>query len=349
MPHSFGARARTRDMFSRPFRQRGMIKMSTYMTQYKLGDYVDIKCNPAQVKGMPFKHYHGRTGQVYNITKRAVGVRVAKQVNGRIINKHLNVRVEHVIPSKCRDDLKVRVQRNEALKKAAKSGGAGWGRLPEHHKPRLRRAVAGPPKRPAHLTDELPAVYHLPTDRAAGAKVPKADRLAAEKLARNLHAYHKEAMAAPREGRAGLPAGLRREEKALPPGFHVLEPGQRLPKGAKIVKAPPLPAGYHVLKPGMKLPKGAKIVEHPPQLAAVRRAPVRRRGMKVPRVGQNNHMLDEDAAEEGGEEEGGEEPCECEEGDEECECPPAPRDVPGPCECAEDDRSEEHTSELQSP
>ena len=63
--------------------------MSTYMTQYKLGDYVDIKCNPAQVKGMPFKHYHGRTGQVYNVTKRAVGVRVAKQVNGRIINKHL--------------------------------------------------------------------------------------------------------------------------------------------------------------------------------------------------------------------------------------------------------------------
>ena len=123
MPHSFGSRARTRDMFSRPFRQRGMIKMSTYMTQYKLGDYVDIKCNPAQVKGMPFKHYHGRTGQVYNVTKRAVGVRVAKQVNGRIINKHLNVRVEHVIPSKCRDDLKARVARNEELKKAARAGG----------------------------------------------------------------------------------------------------------------------------------------------------------------------------------------------------------------------------------
>ena len=124
MPHSFGSRARTRDMFSRPFRQRGMIKMSTYMTQYKLGDYVDIKCNPAQVKGMPFKHYHGRTGQVYNVTKRAVGVRVAKQVNGRIINKHLNVRVEHVIPSKCRDDLKARVARNEERKKAARAGGA---------------------------------------------------------------------------------------------------------------------------------------------------------------------------------------------------------------------------------
>ena len=66
---------------------------------------------------MPFKHYHGRTGQVYNVTKRAVGVRVAKQVNGRIINKHLNVRVDHVIPSKCRDDLKARVARKRSSRR----------------------------------------------------------------------------------------------------------------------------------------------------------------------------------------------------------------------------------------
>jgi len=124
MPHSFGYRARTRDMFSRPFRQRGMIKMSTYLTNYKVGDYVDIKCNPAQVKGMPFKHYHGRTGVIYNVTKRAVGVRLGKQVNGRIIHKHLNVRVEHVVPSKCRNDLINRVRTNEAQKKAVKAGEA---------------------------------------------------------------------------------------------------------------------------------------------------------------------------------------------------------------------------------
>ena len=123
MPHSFGYRARTRDMFSRPFRQRGMIKMSTYLTTYKMGDYVDIKCNPAQVKGMPFKHFHGRTGVIYNVTKRAVGVRIAKQVNGRIINKHLNVRVEHITPSKCQNDLIARVARNEKLKKEAKETG----------------------------------------------------------------------------------------------------------------------------------------------------------------------------------------------------------------------------------
>eukprot|EP00633_Aureoumbra_lagunensis_P001276 CAMPEP_0197286426 /NCGR_PEP_ID=MMETSP0890-20130614/1836_1 /TAXON_ID=44058 ORGANISM="Aureoumbra lagunensis, Strain CCMP1510" /NCGR_SAMPLE_ID=MMETSP0890 /ASSEMBLY_ACC=CAM_ASM_000533 /LENGTH=133 /DNA_ID=CAMNT_0042754725 /DNA_START=141 /DNA_END=542 /DNA_ORIENTATION=- len=97
--------------------------MSTYLTTYKMGDYVDIKVNPAQVKGMPFKHYHGRTGVIYNITKRAVGVRVAKQVNGRIINKHLNVRVEHVTPSKCRSELIERVKTNEAAKQKARESG----------------------------------------------------------------------------------------------------------------------------------------------------------------------------------------------------------------------------------
>mmetsp|Transcript_8861 Transcript_8861/g.27257 ORF Transcript_8861/g.27257 Transcript_8861/m.27257 type:complete len:160 (+) Transcript_8861:118-597(+) len=123
MPHSFGYRGRTRDMFSRPFRARGMVKLSTFLTTYKVGDYVDIKCNPAQVKGMPFKHYHGRTGVIYNITKRAVGVRVAKSVNGRIINKHLNVRVEHVVPSKCQNEIIARKKANEAAKLQAKESG----------------------------------------------------------------------------------------------------------------------------------------------------------------------------------------------------------------------------------
>lgn len=228
---------------------------------------------------------------------------------------------------------------------AAKSG--GWGRVPEHHAPRQRHALAFKPRHPSRLTDELPAVYHLPSGPGAHAKVPKTDRLAAEQLARNLHAYHKEAMAAPQGGRGGLRGSIRDEEKALPPGYHVLKPGQRLPKGAKIVKAPPLPSGYNVLKPGRRLPKGAKIVAKgaklvkplPPgyhllkhgmklpkgakvvtQLAA-RRAPVRR-GMNVPQVGANSHMLDDEAAAEGDAEDGGEDEaaCDCEEGDEECQC-----------------------------
>ena len=62
MPKSEGYRCCTRDMFSRPFRQRGMPNLSTYLVNYKLGDYVDIKANSAIQKGMPHKFYHGRTG-----------------------------------------------------------------------------------------------------------------------------------------------------------------------------------------------------------------------------------------------------------------------------------------------
>lgn len=122
MPHSFGYRARTRDMFARPFRKNGVNKLSTYLITYKRGDYVDIKANPSIHKGMPFKHYHGRTGIVYNITRRAVGVRVNKLVNGKVLEKRINVRVEHVIPSKCRTGHIARVAKNEQIKKAVREG-----------------------------------------------------------------------------------------------------------------------------------------------------------------------------------------------------------------------------------
>ena len=37
-------------------------------------------CLPALLQGMPHKVYHGRTGRVWNVTKRAIGVEVNKQV-----------------------------------------------------------------------------------------------------------------------------------------------------------------------------------------------------------------------------------------------------------------------------
>ena len=36
--------------------------------------------NGAIHKGMPYKVYHGKTGRVFNVTKRACGVVVNKQV-----------------------------------------------------------------------------------------------------------------------------------------------------------------------------------------------------------------------------------------------------------------------------
>ncbi|WAQ99118.1 RL21-like protein [Mya arenaria] len=80
MTNTKGYRRGTRYMFSRAFRKKGVIPLSTYMKVYKRGDIVDIKGNGAVQKGMPFKDYHGKTGRVFNVTQHAVGVIVNKQV-----------------------------------------------------------------------------------------------------------------------------------------------------------------------------------------------------------------------------------------------------------------------------
>ena len=123
MPHSFGTRARTRFMFAKKHRQHGLPNLSQYLMKVKVGDYVDIFADPAIHKGMPFKHYHGRTGIVFNVTKSAVGVRVNKQVNGRIIEKRIHVRIEHVRKSKCQKEILARKAANEAAKDEARKTG----------------------------------------------------------------------------------------------------------------------------------------------------------------------------------------------------------------------------------
>merc|ERR1712070_1049010 len=101
----------------------GMIKLSTYMTTYKRGDYVDIKCNPAQHKGMPFKHYHGRTGIVFNVTPVGVGATVNKIVREKQLKKRVLLNVAHVRHATCFDEIIRRKKENEAIKKAARAGG----------------------------------------------------------------------------------------------------------------------------------------------------------------------------------------------------------------------------------
>merc|ERR1711976_271869 len=123
MTNTKGYRRGTRYMFSRQFRKKGTIPLSTYLKCYKRGDIVDIKGNGAVQKGMPHKSYHGRTGRVYNVTQHAVGVIVNKRVRGRIIPKRINVRVEHVKHSNCRLDFLNRVEDIERRKKAAKETG----------------------------------------------------------------------------------------------------------------------------------------------------------------------------------------------------------------------------------
>jgi len=119
MPHSHGQRRRTRYIFQRSFRARGPLHMSTYLTTYKVGDYVDILGNGSIHRGMPHKFYHGRTGQIWNVTPHAVGVEVNKRVRTRIVVKRIHVRIEHVRPSRCQEDFirrkrQIPIQRHEA-------------------------------------------------------------------------------------------------------------------------------------------------------------------------------------------------------------------------------------------
>ncbi|GAB2214623.1 hypothetical protein Drorol1_Dr00018980, partial [Drosera rotundifolia] len=114
-------RSRTRDTFSCPFRKKGYFPLSIYLKTYWIEDYVDIKVNGAVHKGMPHKFYHGRTERVWSVTKRAIGVVINKQVRGKIMKKRIHVRVEHVQQSRCNEDFKLRVKKNDHVKAEARS------------------------------------------------------------------------------------------------------------------------------------------------------------------------------------------------------------------------------------
>ncbi|KAJ9652049.1 60S ribosomal protein L21A [Neophaeococcomyces mojaviensis] len=123
MGHSRGLRSGTRYAFSRSHRKKGVINLSTYLQNYKVGDIVDIKVNGAVQKGMPFKVYHGKTGVIYNVTKSAVGVIIYKKVGNRYLEKRVNVRIEHIQLSRSREEFLNRVKENARKRKEAKEKG----------------------------------------------------------------------------------------------------------------------------------------------------------------------------------------------------------------------------------
>ncbi|THH11624.1 hypothetical protein EW145_g560 [Phellinidium pouzarii] len=127
-------------MFKRGFKEHGPVKLSTYLLNYRIGDIVDIKANAAQQKGMPHKFYHGRTGIVYNVTPHAVGVIVNKVVGNRYMEKRVNIRIEHIRHSKCRQEFVERVKRNQQIRKDSRESGVPC--------PSLRRVQLAP--RDAH-------------------------------------------------------------------------------------------------------------------------------------------------------------------------------------------------------
>uniref|UniRef100_A0A6M2E725 Large ribosomal subunit protein eL21 n=1 Tax=Amblyomma tuberculatum TaxID=48802 RepID=A0A6M2E725_9ACAR len=130
MVNTKGYRRGTRYLFARGFRKHGVEHLSTYLRVYKRGDYVDIKGNGAFQKGMPHRFYHGKTGRVT----------VNKRVRHRIIPKRINVRIEHVKHSKCRQDFLERSKKNREIRAEARKQGI---------KVSCKRQPQGP--RPAHF------------------------------------------------------------------------------------------------------------------------------------------------------------------------------------------------------
>merc|ERR1712060_364859 len=97
--------------------------LSKYLINYKKGDYVDVIADGAIQRGMPHKFYHGKTGRIFDVTTRAVGVIVNKRVNTRIVPKRIHVRVEHVRLSQSREafvqDAETMTPRREHLRSQA--------------------------------------------------------------------------------------------------------------------------------------------------------------------------------------------------------------------------------------
>lgn len=120
---TLGYRARTRRKFKKPFRKNGAIHMTNYMTHFRIGDIVDIIVDSAIHKGMPHQYYHGKTGRVFNLNNRAVGVKMLKIVGNRKMEKRLNIRVEHLRHSNSRTEFLQRCRQNDILKAEANKAG----------------------------------------------------------------------------------------------------------------------------------------------------------------------------------------------------------------------------------
>jgi large subunit ribosomal protein L21e len=100
----------------------------------------------------PFKVYHGKTGVIYNVTQRAVGVILYKQVGNRYIEKRINVRIEHVRHSRSRESFLARVKDNAAKRREAKESGKQVNLKRQPAMPRGARTVEAKTNKPESIT-----------------------------------------------------------------------------------------------------------------------------------------------------------------------------------------------------
>merc|ERR1719219_513041 len=110
---------------------------------------------------MPYRYYHGRTGRVFHVVNRAVGVLINKRVRHRIMVKRIYVRVEHLQPSKCRVSFTERVKFNALQAQAAKKGGekTSLKRKPQEPRPGLIVDMEGSAVKPLKIRAAVEVVH----------------------------------------------------------------------------------------------------------------------------------------------------------------------------------------------
>jgi large subunit ribosomal protein L21e len=94
MRGSKGYRSGTRKLLKKEYRERGKIKLSKLLREYKPGNRVVVRIDPSVQKGMPHRRFHGRVGTVTEKRGRSYLVTVSQ---GNAV-KEIIARPEHLEP-----------------------------------------------------------------------------------------------------------------------------------------------------------------------------------------------------------------------------------------------------------
>lgn len=82
------ARSKTRHKFSKNFRRRGKISVSSYFQQFKEGEKVYLNPEPSVLKGMPHRRFFGKTGIVQGQRGNCYAVLIKDQNKPKTIIIH---------------------------------------------------------------------------------------------------------------------------------------------------------------------------------------------------------------------------------------------------------------------
>ncbi len=93
---SKGARRRTRGVFQKRARERGLSPITRIFQRFEVGEQASVNIDPSIHKGQPHVRFHGRTGTVTGSRGKAYLLKV--RMGGKL--KEIVVRPEHLRKAK---------------------------------------------------------------------------------------------------------------------------------------------------------------------------------------------------------------------------------------------------------